>query len=590
MRVPGARTQVLWLFASLALTVPGYIYAQENSGDSEAADSAPSTEDEANEPPNAEPPSNSEEKAGAQAPDSEDSPSPSEEITEAPSEDGSSEDVTTSSEEDTSTETATEPISEDAHEPGVEVSAEELSAEEYAQSGRVFYGKGDYVSALEAFRTAFQTTPTSALAYNIARCHERLSQWSQSIEWYEKYAELESNPRDRADALNKADLLRAKIGEGGADPYEMHMVSGRTSYSRGDFEGAIEDFRAAFDIRPDADPLYNIAKSYEKMARYDDALDFYQQYLELAPNAADRSDVEAIMARLRRDLKSRFQELSISSNPPGADVYLDDRNEGIIGQTNLRAKIKPGPHTIYIDLNGYEPIKREFIMPDDSQLNLDFNLVALTNVGYVTFNIDQPGARIFVDGAIIGLSPFTQKKAISAGKHQVQVELVGFNRATQTFEVKRNAESTLNIYLEKYNPPISDGTLADWGRNLIIFGLASGALGVGGPIIYQELEGGRYFDELGPRDRSGPIYSGNNLRTNNELQTLQTIQLASGIASGVMVASGLTFYLYKWFRKTPPPPVTAYQYSPLVPTVKLTGVGMAPLPSGGGTFGLQGRF
>lgn len=478
--------------------------------------------------------------------------------------------------------------------PGLPPASEDIATQQ-AEAGTAFYRAGNYVSALTAFKAAFQVTPTAALSYNIARCHERLSQWEEAIEWYTRYTQMETDPRERADALDKIALLKTRTGGSSPenpDQFKARMESGRRAYSRGDFEGAIEDFKEAFDVRPEAAPLYNIAKSYEKMARYEDALDFYQQYLDIDPNASDKADVEAIMDRLRRDRKARFQELSVDSNPPGADVYLDDRNDGIIGQTNLRTKLRPGPHTLYIDLNGYEPVRRDFVMPDDKPLALQFELDQLENVGYVTIDVDQAGARIFLDGAIVGLSPFTQKKALPAGEHQIQVELVGYNRFAETFEVARDSDQTLQVRLDKYNPPISDGTLSDWGRNLLIFGLVGGGLGFGGPIVYQEFILNRpYFDNLGPEAGNGrPYYDGtpNSLRQNEELETLETVQMVSLIAGGTLVVTGLGFYMFKWFRTTPPPPVTAGVEPP--PGLEITGLGVAPSADGGATIGLTGRF
>lgn len=479
-------------------------------------------------------------------------------------------------------------------------------AEQQAEAGRAYYGEDNYVAALDAFRASFEDTPTAATAYNIARCHERLSQWGPAIEWYERYIELETNPREQADAREKVAFLQTRLGATGeTDPYEARMVSGRRAYQRGNFEAAIEDFQAAFDVRAEPGALYNIAKAYEKMARYEDALEFYGQYLELAPNAPDKADVEAIMTRLRRDLKARFQELSISSTPPGAEVYLDERNDGIIGQTPLHTKLPPGPHRIYIEANGYKPIERAFVMPDDKPLALDLALEELENVGYVTLDVDQAGARIFIDGAIVGLSPFTQKKALEAGEHQVVVELVGYDRYSRSFTLDRDGTTALDIDLNKYNPPVSDGTLDDWGRNLLLFGLIGGGLGFGGPILYQEVILGKpYSTSLGPENTAGmPYYDPDNpssLRTNDELDTLETVQTVSLIAGGTLVVGGLIFYMYKWFRDTPPPPVTAATEPSLLgpahakaldgPSFELTGFGVTPDINGGATLGLSGRF
>ncbi len=475
--------------------------------------------------------------------------------------------------------------------PNADPRSDEDVAKQQASAGRAFYQAGNYVSALSAFRTAYDLQPTAALIYNIARCHERLSQWAEAVDAYKRYVELESDPRERSDALDKISVLEQRAGgAGGDDQYEARMMSGRRAYQKGDFEAAIEDFQAAFAEKPEPAPLYNIAKSFEKMARYEDALDYYRQYLEADPNAPDKADVESIMKRLASDIRSRFQELSISSDPPGADVYLDDRNEGIIGQTNLRTKLRPGPHTLYIDLNGYDPVRRDFVMSEDKPLALEFDLKKLENVGYVTIAVDQPGARIFVDGAIVGLSPYTQTKALPAGDHQIQVELVGFDRYSEPFVVEREATTAVDVRLNKYSPPVSDGTLSDWGRNLVLFGLIGGGLGFGGPILYQEFILDRpYFTDLGPSDASGrPFYDGSEAsrRPNDDLDTLETVQMVSLIAGGTLVVSGLVVYMYKWLRTTPPPPVAA-SLGP--PPLEITGFGLTPTAGGAGV-GLTGRF
>ncbi|MEL6186794.1 MAG: PEGA domain-containing protein, partial [Myxococcota bacterium] len=207
--------------------------------------------------------------------------------------------------------------------------------------------------------------------------------------------------------------------------------------------------------------------------------------------------------------------------------------------------------------------------------------------------VDQPGARIFIDGAIVGLSPFTQEKALSAGSHQIQVELPGYNRYSASFDVARDEKKPVVVNLDKYDPGVSDGTLSDWGRNLIIFGLIGGGLGFGGPIVYQEFILDKpYFTQLGPENGAGrPFYDGTeaSLRSNEELDTLETVQLVSLIAGGTLVASGLVVYMFKWFRSSPPPPpVTAGADRP---SLEITGFGVAPTFDGaGGTVGITGRF
>jgi len=468
-----------------------------------------------------------------------------------------------------------------------------------ADRGRDLYEQGKYLEALEAFKEAHDAEPTAAMKYNIARSYEQLSQWSDAITWYEEYLEVETNPRDRSQVLDKIELLKKRVGDDTPEGrYEARMAAGRTAYSRGDYERAISEFQAAFEAKADAAALYNIAKSYERMARYEEAIDYFEQYLTLEPDAPDRADVEETIRALRKAIRERFQELTISSDPPGADIYLDDRNSEIVGQTNFSLKVTPGPHTLYLELNGYEPVEREFVMPDDKPLALDFKLQPISNAGELVVNVEQEGARIYVDGAIVGLSPFTQKKKLEQGPHQVQVELPGFNRYSEEVMITKDETTVLDVELEKYKPGISSGTLNDWGTTLMIVGIVGGTLGFLTPFIYQEFVLERdYFDPLGPEDIAGNrFYRGpdteDGLRDNGEFQTLKTVQTVSLAVGSSLAAIGLGFHIWKWVRKKPPPPVTAGRpgNGENRPWVTLESLSIGPAGRDGAAVGVSGRF
>lgn len=497
--------------------------------------------------------------------------------------------------------TATEPI-----EPIEPVAAPQQSKEARARAlageGAKAFKAGQYLQAIAAFQKAYDVMPRGTLAYNLARSHERLSQWEEAVEWYEKYLGLATDPRDKAEVLDKIEILKKRIAPDDASPdaqYKARIGAGRKAYSAGDYEGAIAEFKAAFDIKAATGALYNIAKCYEKMGRYEDAIDYFQQYMDLEPNASDRADIEESIKRLKQSIRSRFQELSVASDPPGADIYLDDRNTGLQGQTNFRFKVTPGPHTLYLDQNGYDPVERTFVMPDDKPLALDFKLKKLENVGLIDIQVDKDGARIFIDGAIIGLSPYRQKKQVEAGKHQVQVELLGFIRWSGEIEVLRDETKIVAIALEEYVPPVADATLSAWGRNLMLTGIIGGGLGFAGPLIYQKLITRRpYYDQLGPDNLEGaPFYKGPlaetdpNRTENKELKTMQTTQLISLIAGGTFAVTGFGIYLYKWIRTVPPGPVTASN-SPVDDEstgLTISGVGAYPTQDGA-SFGLSGSF
>lgn len=514
--------------------------------------------------------------------------------------------------------------------------AKTQEAEAAAERGKELYREGKFVEALLEFKRAYELKPTAALSYNMARSYEQLSQWDEAIKAYERFMTESTSAKDRAEAADKIEFLKTKIAGDANSPearYKARVDNGKKAFSRGDYEAAIEEFKAAFDLKPTSAVLFNIAKSYERMGRYEEAIDYFQQYLDLDPNAADRPDVEEQIRRLKKSIRERFQELSVSSEPPGADIYLDDRNTGLQGQTNYRFKVPPGPHTIYLDLNGYEPVKREFVMPDDKPLALEFQMKKLENVGYATINVNVEGARIFIDGAIIGLTPYKQKKALTAGTHQITIEAVGYPRYTQDFIVQRDQELPLNIQMEEYSEPVKDETLEKWGRNFLLIGLIGGGLGFAGPFAYQKLILRRDLNShLGPTEVNwGPgvpaaeqkFWRGSprkgaedfednelsdNFRENPTKNTLSTIQFWSVVGGAVFAGVGLGFYVYKWVRDPEVKPVvtaSGEDTDPFVvdetlaleeepedsgpPLIEITGFGMAPSEDGA-HFGLVGRF
>jgi tetratricopeptide (TPR) repeat protein len=495
------------------------------------------------------------------------------------------------------------------------------------EAAKEFYKQGKFIEALGEFKKAYEKKPSPSLTYNIARCYEQLSQWQEAISSYEKFANETTDVRQRTEALDKIEFLRSKLAPDAASPearYKVKIDNGKKEFQQGNFEAAIREFKAAYDIKPSPGVLYNIAKAYEKMARYEEAIDFYTQYLDLNPSASDRPDVEETVRRLKKSIKDRFQELSVSSDPPLADVYLDDRNSGLQGQTNLRIKVAPGPHTLYLDLNGTEPVKRDFVMPDDKPLALEFQMKKLANIGNAVITVSVDGARIFIDGAIVGLSPYKQKKQLSAGNHQLTVEAQGFPRVTRDFEIIRDKDTPLDIKLEKPSEPVfKDDTLKGWGSNFLILGIVGGALGFAAPWAYEQLVLRRtLYSALGPSQVSwggsvkpaDAVYwqglngkktladkdYGANIKKNSQLDLLNNVQLYSIIGGSSFAAVGLGLYIWYWARPDTKVEVVNSTASldaepaldspePSAEVVEVTGLGVVP-GAGGAVFGISGSF
>ncbi len=73
---------------------------------------------------------------------------------------------------------------------------------------------------------------------------------------------------------------------------------GAAHYTHHEYELAIDAFKSAYALSGKSNLLYNIALAYEEWSGHcADAREFYNRYLRLKPDASDRPDVEARLAR-----------------------------------------------------------------------------------------------------------------------------------------------------------------------------------------------------------------------------------------------------------------------------------------------------
>jgi tetratricopeptide (TPR) repeat protein len=127
---------------------------------------------------------------------------------------------------------------------------------------------------------------------------------------------------------------------------------GAAAYAAGRFKDAVDLFLAADRLAPSAPLSFNIARAYEKLGDDSGALRWYRDYLRRAPNAANASDVAALVEKLEDRLsKKGVQQLSVMSTPEGATVSIDDRPVGV---TPWTGDLLPGRHRVELSLRGFE--------------------------------------------------------------------------------------------------------------------------------------------------------------------------------------------------------------------------------------------
>lgn len=143
----------------------------------------------------------------------------------------------------------------------------------------------------------------------------------------------------------------------------------------GNCEGALAELRASLALVERPNTLYNMARCYEELFRYDLAVQTYERYLNVAPSdAPDRPAVEATMRQLRMLLGT----VVVRSNVP-AEVWIGER---VVGEAPGEVLVPGGHHALELRAPGHVPERREVDVAGRQRVEVDVTLheAQITNV------------------------------------------------------------------------------------------------------------------------------------------------------------------------------------------------------------------
>jgi len=132
-------------------------------------------------------------------------------------------------------------------------------------------------------------------------------------------------------------------------------------------------------------------------------------------------------------LESLAKGIFISSQPPGADVFINGAKQS--GQTPVTLPLAAGQYNLVLRLQGYQPYAGPIQVKDNiqTQLNVPLSAKSATRIAWAQVNSVPKGAEIILDGVSTG--QFTPARVqIPTGMHTVTLRLNGFQQAKRTFQ------------------------------------------------------------------------------------------------------------------------------------------------------------
>lgn len=147
---------------------------------------------------------------------------------------------------------------------------------------------------------------------------------------------------------------------------------------------------------------------------------------------------------------------------PEGRIFLDGEL-AVEGGTLELDGLEPRTWTLRLEAEGYEPVEETVTVAAGEMARVTHSLVALevpdepvdtprtadpVAVTRLTFHSDPPGATVFVDGRVVGKTPFTWSGAQSSRTYSVEYELDGHQRASGTAgPVPRGERQTFSLRL-----------------------------------------------------------------------------------------------------------------------------------------------
>jgi len=201
----------------------------------------------------------------------------------------------------------------------------------YVLYGRYYELEGDYERAAKNYEKALKYESVPRLYLKIAECYRRAGLLETALETVERGLEVEETPyllREKAmilyemgeydEALETAQRIEEK------DP-EIQIAIGHILLAKGDTEGAIENFRAAYEATNSVEALLGLGEAYEKTGELKKAALVYKKAVETEPHSFEAlrrlGRVLIALQRFRDAVEMLRRALLIKDDD--ADVWLN---------------------------------------------------------------------------------------------------------------------------------------------------------------------------------------------------------------------------------------------------------------------------
>ncbi len=134
-----------------------------------------------------------------------------------------------------------------------------------------------------------------------------------------------------------------------ADEADLLFRRGIAAYRERRIEDALADLLASNRLVPNRNVMFNIARCYEQLGSLPSAWRWYAQSATGEPDPDARAQAAAALDRITPQVAL----VDVSTDPPGATVFVERRDLGSRGTTPLTLALPAGPQKLIVALDGH---------------------------------------------------------------------------------------------------------------------------------------------------------------------------------------------------------------------------------------------
>lgn len=224
----------------------------------------------------------------------------------------------------------------------------------------------------------------------------------------------------------------------------------RDFINRGDYEGALEAFQAAFELSPSPLLMFNIAMCEKALSRHVQAIRSFQEYFRLQNETrTGNPKLQALAEEALKELYSLVGSLEIVDAPEGATLTIDGTP---IGTTPLTGPyyLIPGKHTVTVNKEGFEPMEIEVTVAGGAEIEVRADLQQ--PLSRIEVACDEPDGVVNIDGEAVGACPY--KAELPPGEYEVTVSAPGMKTAEHRVKAEMRRTTIIAVDLEPTAPPV----------------------------------------------------------------------------------------------------------------------------------------